>query len=209
MITPIHGCSFAEGAWDPTEWWQVRSPRWDCEGEWVQERDHLRNRVPDHWSPEEMTAGGPGAGETYVSMVYSRPLTGEFQVAARTSFDHRMAPLIVLAAKPANVATYREYRDHCEVVLFDEGVNVWRHGFSDQGPHWALTAHWRLRLAPKLEHQLRVHRVGHQLNVFVDNQAFTCHLAALPEPLYAGITACEGVNRFFDFKVTRGERMGS
>ena len=208
MNTPIFGCCFAEGAWDSVEWWLVRSPRWDGEGEWVQEHDHLRNRVPDRWSPEEMIEGGPGAGETYASMLYRRPLTGEFHAVARMSFDHRMAPLIVLAAEPATVGSFREYRDHCEIVLFDEGVNVWVHGFSDQGPHWALTAYWRFPLAPMVKHHLHVHRVGHQLNLSVDNQEFSCHVAALPEILYAGITACEGVNRFFDFNLTRGEKGG-
>ena len=208
MNTSSFGCRFAAGAWDPAEWWPVRSPRWDCEGEWVQEHDHLRNHVPDRWSPEEMIEGGPGAGETYASMVYRRPLAGEFQVAARMSFDHRMAPLIVLAAETATAGGFREYRDHWEVVLFDEGVNLWMHGFSDQGPHWALMAYWRFPLAPKIKYQLQVHRTGNQLNLRVDNQAFGCHLAALPEPLYAGITACEGVNRFFDFKITEGERVG-
>ena len=50
---------------------------------------------------------------------------------------------------------------------------------------------------------------GRQLKVFVDNQEFGCRVAALSETLYAGITACEGVNRFFDFKVTRSERVSS
>ena len=207
MNPRIFACRFAAGAWDPEEWWLVRSPRWDREGEWVQERDHLRNRVPDRWSPEEMTEGEPGAGETYVSMVYRRPLTRDFQVAARMSFDHRMAPLIVLAAEPARVESYREYRDHCEVVLYDEGVNVWTHGFSNQGPHWTLTASWRFPLAPMVEHQLKVNRVGPQLNLLVDNETFGCRAAALPETLYAGITACEGVNRFFDFSLTLNGRV--
>jgi hypothetical protein len=207
MSRLIFGCRFARGGWDRAEWWPVRSPRWDHVGEWVQEEDHLRNWVPDRWSPEQLTEGGPGAAETYTSMVYRRPLQGDFHVAARMSFDHRMAPLIVLASEPANEGSYREYRDHCEVVLFDEGVNVWMHRFGDRGQDWALAAYWRFPLLPKAQHLLRVQRVGTRLNLHVDQQVFGCHLAALRGPLYAGITACEGVNRFFDFDISRCERI--
>ena len=86
----------------------VRSPRWDYDGEWIQKQDHIRNRVPEHWKPEKMVEGGLGAGETYTSMLYCKPLGDDFTITARMSFDHRMAPLVVFAAEPVYKGGHRE-----------------------------------------------------------------------------------------------------
>ncbi len=194
-------CRFKPHGWHMGDWLMVRSPRWDYDGEWIQERDHIRNRVPGQWKPEKMVEGGPGAAETYTSMVYCKPLEDDFTVTTRMSFDYRMAPLVVLAAEPVYKGGQREYREHCEVVLFDEGVNVWTHGFSSAGPHWILAAYWRFPLEANIAHRLQVQRQGAQLKMILGDRRFGCVPAGLPATVFTGITACEGVNRFYEFGI--------
>ena len=48
---------------------------------------------------------------------------------------------------------------------------------------------------------LEVEKVGRLLTVRVNDHAFGCHLAGFDADVQAGIIACEGVNRFYDFEL--------
>ena len=77
------------------------------------------------------------ASRTYAKYALSRA-RNRFLCRRRESFDDRMAPLIVLSGHPPKDSKgYFVYRDHVEVVLFDEGINVWSHFWSmSAGPSW-------------------------------------------------------------------------
>ena len=197
----MYGCNFERGGWDGGDWWMVKSARWEHEGEWVQEGDHIWNRVPEG-GEEELVEDAALAGETYTSMVYGEGVKGAFEVGAGMSFDYRMAPLIVLAEEPEyNEKNKREYRRHIEVVVYDEGVNVWHHQFIEGKQSWVLAAYWRFGLQAKTRYDLKVARRGNTINVRLGEKAFGCYIADLPEVLFAGITGCEGINRFYNFEI--------
>lgn len=193
----LYSCAFSPESWRVEDWFVVKSPRWDFDGEWVQEADHIRNRVPADATPQQML--GERAGETYASMLYKEPQTA-LCVRAKMSFDERMAPLVVLAAEPVfNAAGHREYREHIEVVLFDEGVNIWHHYWSkERGPHWRRAAWLRFAVGANRRYALEVERCGSTLTVRCDGRVFGVEIA-LPESLYVGVTGCEGTNRFYEF----------
>ena len=94
-----YACSFANGQWNAEDWLPVRSPRWTFEGAWLQEADHIRNSVPLGASPAALQ--GERAGETYASMLHRHSVKSSLRVRAELSFDECMAPLITLAAEPA------------------------------------------------------------------------------------------------------------
>ena len=197
MTEKIFACHFKRGAWDPNQWWMVQSPRWNYQGRWAQEDDHIRNQAP-----EDLEEIGSHAPQAYTSMVYNQPLTGAFAARATLSFDLRMAPSIVLAAPPEhNSQNGREYRHHFEIVFFDQGINLWHHQYIDGQPSWILAAYWRLTLAPKTRYAPRVIRQKNALDITLEGREFGCFLPALPDVLYAGVTACEGINRFYSFEL--------
>ncbi|MFT5085773.1 MAG: hypothetical protein ACI906_000443 [Candidatus Latescibacterota bacterium] len=193
----LYSGAFAAAGWHAEDWLLVKSPRWDSVGEWVQEADHIRNRVPADVTPEQML--GERAGETYTSMLYKEPQTS-LRVCAEMSFDERMAPLIVLAAEPELGADgRREYREHIEIVLFDEGINIWHHKWSvERGPHWRRAAWASFAVDAGRRYALEVERVEMALTVRCGECVFGVEIA-LPEQLYTGITGCEGNNRFYEF----------
>ena len=49
------------------------------------------------------------------------------------SFDHLMVPLIVIAPElgKSEDGKYPELRDHYEIVLFYQGINIWHHRYKD------------------------------------------------------------------------------
>lgn len=202
--TLSYSCLFAAGAWNPEDWLPVSSPRWSHEGTWLAEPDHIRNQVPADATPAEMQ--GPRAGETYASMLYREPVECALRVRAEMAFDQCMAPLIVLATEPVLEACGRRvYREHVEVVLFNEGINIWHHRWSAQrGPYWHRAAWARFAVDAHTRYVVEVEREGPALAVHCGMHSVGVRLD-LPERLYAGITGCEGTNRFYAFDLMAGE----
>ncbi|MBU0713869.1 MAG: hypothetical protein KJ964_00760 [Verrucomicrobia bacterium] len=192
---------FAAGAWKTSEWILVKSPRWKHFGGWEQKADHIQNQVPSGATEEQML--GKLAPETYTSMVYARMVSTQFTLRATMAFMHRMAPLIVLAPVLGRSADgCPEYREHFEIVIFDKGVNVWRHAVDVRGkPVWTRAAYGLFPLKPGVTYRLEVVKIGKNLQVSVDGHTLGYHDEALPESCYVGITGCEGLNKFYDFSI--------
>ncbi len=203
---PLYRAAFAEGGWDASAWMLVKSPRWPHKGTWIQEATHIRNATPPDATAEQML--GPRAGETYTSMVLKRRFRDSIVIRATLAFDQRMAPLIILApALGEDEDGYPEYREHFEVVFWDEGVNVWHHRYDEGKPRWQLAAFSRFPLKPGERHAVEVtyqnqpdHKV---LSVQVNGRTFGYRDATLPDVFHVGLTGCEGTNRFYDLAITR------
>jgi uncharacterized protein YneR len=115
-----------------------------------------------------------------------------------------MAPLIVLAPELVeNAKGQKEYRDHFEVVIYDEGVNVWRYFVKDGKLAYRKAAFAGFRLEKDVKYALAVKKTGKTLTVSVAGHTFDYFDDALPEACYVGITGCEGLNRFYDFTLRR------
>ena len=195
-----YACTFAPQGWSAAEWIAVGSSRWAWRSAWVQEGDHIRNQVPTGASEDELR--GPRAPETYASRVWKERVSGPLRVCAELSFDHRMAPSIVLAPElSADCNSQPQYREHYEVVLYDQGVNVWHHTFALGRPRWQKLAHHPFALAPRQHHILEVEKRAAALVVRVASRELALPCPALSDHCYAGLTGCEGVNRFYSFSV--------
>ena len=197
------GIVFAEGKWSRSEWTEVKSARWPDKGRWVQKGDHIENYVPA--DADEKQWQGPRAPETYASMLWNKKLKGSFTVSSTMDFDYRMAPLIVLAPSYGkNADGFPEYREHWEIIIYDEGINVWHHQ-NDGKPTWHLAAQLNCRFEPKKKYELKVQvrreKAGAQMIVTCGGMSFSYMEHDLPQELFTGITGCEGINRFYDFKV--------
>ena len=196
--------SFAEGQWQPGVWTLVKSSRWDHFGRWVQRSTHIENEVPPDATAESML--GPRAAETYTSMVLTRKVRSPATISATMAFTHRMAPLIVIAPQLGTDAAGRpEYREHFEVVIHDQGANIWHHSFTDGKPSWVKAADAKFPLQPNVKYHLKIEIVplagGKRMSVFVAGHTIEYEADALPDEFHVGITGCEGINRFYDFDV--------
>ncbi len=88
-----------------------------------------------------------------------------------------------------------------EIVLWKNGINVWRH-FRDDG-----RCHWHLRLGNEFDvtendiHTLTVAVEENYLSVDVDGRSFRLRVEDLPESFHIGVTGCEGIVRLYDYTV--------
>lgn len=196
--------SFARGGWCSNDWILVKGPRWDYMHGFVQRKDCIENECPP-LSGEEIFRHH--AGKVYSAMVLKERAEIGQTVSSEMSFDWRMAPLIVLAEKLGTAVTGEPtFGEHWEIVLYDEGLNVWHHSIRDGKPFWHKAAYLKVPFRRDVRYNLEVKvsrtrkgmkemvvKCGGQEIGYVDND--------LPDSFYAGIIGCEGRNRFYDFKI--------
>ena len=198
-------CFFKPDGWSQQDWLPVKTPRWDELGGWQQNGDHLQNRIPEGMTDEQLVS----CHEAYVSMLWKEPIEGNAVISSTMSFDDRYAPAIVLSGELASRETasgaMAEYREHWEIVLYADGLNVWHHEFIDGKPCWRLAAWLKHPFAARGRHRLSAKvefgAKGPMLTVTCDDQTFGCLIPSFPKTYRAGIMACEGLNRFYDFQV--------
>jgi hypothetical protein len=198
----IYSCTFTAGNWNRADWVRVKYPQGEHFGDWVQEDRCIANRVPENATPEELE--GKRAPETCSSMVYKEKLKGDVAVTSTIAFAHKMAPLVLLAPDLSeNAKAQKECAERFEIVVFNEGVNVWRHSLKDGKLTYRKAAFASFRLEKDTPYTLEVKKTGKTLTVSVAGHTFGYIDDALPDACYVGITGCEGLNRFYDFRVRR------
>ena len=195
---------FTENGWNPEEWQIVRSPRWLDVSHWEQYSDYIANYVPADLKPEDMQMGRDRTGESYISMLLKTPVNGSSRISTVCAFDSRMAPLLVLSKELGDV-----HHEHLEVVLYDRGINLWHHFYIDGKPSWKLITCMDLDLKAGEKYTLTTDtlftKAGKFLVMGCNGKTFGCRIADdWPETYYVGFTACEGINRFYDFSLTPG-----
>jgi hypothetical protein len=200
---------FSRGKWDESHWIVVKSPRFDyCHG-FTQRDGWIENICPD-LKPKEIYEKYHSA--VYSGMVYKDKFKLGSTISSKMGFDHRMAPLIVIAPELGKSKDGKpEFREHWEVVLYDLGINVWHHYMTADGkPAWHKAASLLLKpdniYKPNLRHDLQVKisksRKGLK-EMFVTCGDYVLQYVdeSLPDEFYAGILGCEGRNMFYDFNV--------
>ena len=197
--------TFERGKWDEKMWIPVKSPRFDYMGPMVQMDNHIMNRTPD--LPDDVILRKHG-NDVYSCIMLNRKFSGNCVISSRMSFDHRMAPLIVIAGEIGkSVKGEPEHREHYEIVLFDEGINIWHHTYKNGKPGWYLAAFLKTEYLPKKQYDLQVKlaytKRGKVMTVTCDGKTFGYTDNNLPDSYYVGITGCEGRNRFYDFRVSQ------
>ena len=207
--------NFSRGQWDPKEWLTFKSLRFDYAHAFVQEDDHIVNPSDPAWSDEELYA--KHVTEVYASIVHPKKLVGNrIELSSTMSFDHLMAPIIVLTPElDVDDKGRHAFKKHYEVVLYNEGINVWHYAYDDAKPEgeklrWHLAAFARAPFSPKTKYELKVvmSKVeGREMRMAVEcgNVKVGFEDADLPASFYAGVTGCEGRNRFYDFRATTSD----
>ena len=199
---------FSKDKWNPADFIMVKGPRWSQVRSWRQESDHIVQNVPDDATNEQLH--GPMQDEAYVAMCYGKKIKMDQQLicSSTMSFDDRMAPLIVIAPElgvhvPSGAP---EFRAHWEIVLYDLGINVWKHMWKNDKPDWVKFAYMNGSYLPQTRYELKITVSstvkGEHLEVECDGKVFGCFLPGLGKEFYLGIIGCEGRNRFYDFKIS-------
>ena len=198
---------FSAGKWNPAEWMEVKSVRWDYVHGFEQLPDHIVNKTGP-WSDEELYE--KHVTEVYSSILLKEKFEGKNRFSCTMSFDHLMAPLMVIAPEigKSSDGLHPEFRRHHEIVLYNEGINIWRYDWDGKNTSWVLAAFLRSPFEAKRRYELSVtverYKNTRRMTVECDNRVFGFSDDALELSNYVGITGCEGRNRFYDFTIESG-----
>ena len=210
-MKPEVAATFARGKWDESKWLKFKSLRFDYVHGFRQLDDCILNESPEGVSDEELYE--KHVTEVYSSMVYPQKFDGTVEIASTMSFDHLMAPLIVLTPELDTDDQGRYvFKQHYEVVLYNEGLNVWHYDYSAEGKlSWHLAAFARRAFEPKKPYTLKVKmqsaKKEMRMTIECDGVVVGFEDPCLPRSFYAGITGCEGRNRFYDFSLATSDEV--
>lgn len=143
-----------------------------------------------------------------ISLITRRAYSGGVRISLRCAFDGRGCPEIILVKKPERCDDgVVRYGECFEVVLWENGVNVWRH-YMDETDHrcyWHKRLGLTLQVAEKDLHQLDVEIMEDYIFFSVDGVCAKLLTEDLFEQFYVGLTACEGIVRLYDLHIEEVE----
>ena len=138
-----------------------------------------------------------------ISLLSKESYTAGVRARLRCAFDGLGCPEIILVKQPEQCEDGAVRYGECfEIVLWKNGVNVWRH-FMD-GEH---KCSWHLRLGLKKPvsegdiHELTVETKKNYIVFSVDGVSAEVRTEDLFDSFRVGVTACEGIVRLYDFEI--------
>ena len=183
---------FSRNAWSSDDLVYAYSYRFTDRPVFTQFDDHIENKADPN---------GPG-GYEYISILTPRQYGTGTSVSTHVSFEGDGAPLIVLADK-----LYREpdgtlrFGEYIEVVLYKNGINVWRMWYRDGKVTWKKLMGVQYPVTTGELHTLTVTAGEEGLNIAADDRTMSVYIPDMYRSFHAGINACEGINRFYDMTV--------
>lgn len=185
---------FKKGSWDPSQWNYVTTARHPEVINFLQDDNFISNTFDDNNDPQ------------YISMLYKENKKGIFTVSTKCLFKSYGAPLIVIADEPTRLENgVLRYNEYVEVVLYCNGINLW---YID-GKNRTISQIVREEFPVE-------ENIARTLTVTVDTNKYTLTIELDGEKnkhiipfdklskfkkFYVGITACEGINNFYNFNI--------
>ena len=183
---------FSRGKWTEDRVMTAYTFRFTETPPFTQENDHIRSEVnPAH--PE---------GFDNISLLTREPYAAGITVTARCSFEGLGCPEIILVEQPEVCEDGAVRYGACfEVVLYKNGINVWRHYRENGKCFWHQRLGVEYPVAENTVHTLRVQVKTEELIIWLNGQKTILHTEDIPKNFYVGLTACEGIARLYDFEI--------
>ena len=185
---------FSRGAWSTDDLVYAYTYRFPGAPEFLQQDDCVENRPDD--------TGTFGCDWENISMLSKETYPVGTRITVRCAFFDLGAPLITIADRMYNENGVMKYGDYMEVVLYKNGINIWRMHMDEN-----KTVTWKKMLGvefPVTEgdiHTLSVTVTADGLTVEADEHRMFWRCADIYESFHLGIDACEGLNRFYSLEI--------
>lgn len=181
---------FKRNGWPLSDFRYAYSPACRTYPEFVQEDGCIANR----------RAKEDGKYE-YISMVTKKEYEAGAVLTANCSFESYGAPLIVLADGLCETEDgVARYKSHFEIVAYEGGVNVWHIVPEGDGVRPENLTRRKFPVPAGRPVRLTVGTGRDGIAVSLGGTSFELPVR-LPGRFHAGVTACEGIDRFYDFAV--------
>ncbi len=88
-----------------------------------------------------------------------------------------------------------------EIVLYKDGVNVWRHYRENGKCSWHKRLGVNFNVTENEKHKLSLEVCENYFNIDVDGQTSSLRVDDIFDDFHIGLTACEGIARIYDFTI--------
>lgn len=188
--------NFSEGLWNPDEWRYVTTALHPEVTPFLQDACSISNTYYDEEENKPQ----------YISMLYKDELCDNFTVSTKCSFKSYGAPIIVISDEPDVMenGTLR-YGLHIEVVLYQNGINLWYIDGKNNTIEQIVREEFPVEANCIRKMTVNVDLDKNWIIVKLDGEKGR-HIIPWSKlsqfnKFYAGITACEGIDSFYDFEV--------
>lgn len=184
---------FSEGKWNQDDFFYSYSPRWHTRKTFLQEENCISNIYDD-------------GHLHYISILTKKKYKTGVRLKAKCSFQSFGAPLIVISDDVAlNEKGDMMYGLHFEAVAWFKGLNAWRvialPERVERPFHATLIGADSFTIENDAVCEIDVVVREKELYIGIDGHYITVKEDELPEEFHVGITACEGLNKFYEFSI--------
>ena len=183
---------FPEGI-DSGDFFYCYSPQAKVRGEFIKGEDYIRNQYVDEVSDYE-----------YLTTITEAKYPVGTSLSAECDFDKYGAPLLVISNDLWEKDGARMFGLHYEVVAFEDGCNVWRIERDDsvkRGIKPTLMLHDHFKIENEERITLTAKILGDRILVNINGHESEAVCPDLPSEFHVGFTACEGINKFYNFSI--------
>ncbi len=182
---------FGRGQWRTEDFFYAASAKYHYRFPFEQEEHAIYNLALDQ-------------EYAYTSMLTRQCFSGSLRIAARCSFEEYGTPLIVLTddLKRLEDGSLQMGR-HWEIVAFEGGINVWELTLASGQVIPCKLGYDRFDVPAGQPLTLEAELEADRLTATINGRGFTIEGLELPRFYHVGITACEGVNRFWSLDIDR------
>lgn len=125
------------------------------------------------------------------------------KLTTRCAFEDLGAPLLVIADQlSTDDRSVARYGDYLEVVLWKNGVNVWRMWMENGEVTWKQLMGVDFPVSEHEIHTLSVTIEKDTLHIEADNQKMLLYIEDMYPSYHLGINSCEGINRFYSLSIS-------
>ena len=184
---------FKENSWNQDSLTYAYSYRFEATPVFVQKADCIENT-----KNEDAVYGYDN-----ISLLTKETFGPGTKLTTRCAFEDLGAPLLVIADHlSTDDRSVVRYGDYLEVVLWKNGVNVWRMWMENGEVTWKQLMGVDF---PVLEHEIHTLSVtieADTLYIEADDKKMQLYVDNLYPSYHLGINACEGINRFYSLSIS-------
>lgn len=187
--------SFSADGWNKEDFFYCYSPAAKAQVEFIHSDDHVSNSYND------------SIGEyDYISMLHKDKFSCGTKISAKASFDKFGAPCLVISNDIRDDGNgYAQYGLHFELVAYEDGLNVWHIVPWPERVELPRKSTLLFTVPFKIEDKslidMTLEILDKRFVVTVNGQSGTVEHEDIPESFHVGITACEGVNHFYEMSI--------
>lgn len=176
-----------------------------------QSKTHVKFTMGDGYIVNKETPLPEGQQRTYgdhehISLLTKQTYGVGSTITVECDFNVFGAPLLVLTNELITINGVQSYDRHIEVVAYENGINVWDIKYAPDKPERNFIAPIKIAFKKfKIQNEERIFITAKILEdgllVTVNGESLKVEIENMPQQAYVGLTACEGINRFYSLEI--------